>query len=404
MPNKTLISPAIIRHELNAYIIGQNDVKNTLSIIGFNHLLKMLNKDIEDLPTLITLITGGSGTGKTASVNALAKVLGLPFYHIDANVLEPPHNSYNDIYQHIDDYYEQYKNDKHVEHGIFFIDEFDKLFSYDNHGHHNSSYVNSVNNQFLPLFEGKIKKGKKYNLDTSKLLIILGGAFEYVYDKRATLTQSMGFKADFKTKEEQYKPLTKEDIQKYSYIIPEILGRIDVVTGTLPLTQEDYLHIMYECKGAIGIKFETMLKLSGCKEINLNAEDEEEIINKCKDSKYGARLLKSNIFETIKERLMYSAGVDMDTPDKEENSTLSSEGKMLLPAYEAAAMTKDAIQLKLSIMIDKAISEGVNHITIFESMLEPDVTYHLKEINDMGYYVDLIDDGISLPLYKITWE
>lgn len=318
MPKET-ISPAIIKSYLDEYISGQEDLKDVLSLIGYNHALKFLVTDeiqgrYAKLPNLIPLIVGPAGTGKTTAVETLANALNVPFYKIDAGTIDAPHRENYDVSRILADIGSSIDC-----HPIIFVDEFDKLFKYVEGRDNNSGYFNSLISSFLPLLDSSyepisLRYGKTF--DKNKALIILAGAYEYVYDAKYNLQKPIGYSADIFKKHVDY-TITKEDLKTFTCMTPEILSRIDTVVATKPLTKKDYYNILYQCDGGLLRHFESLYIYSG-RPLKISKYKINQIIETCNKSKFGARLLKSCIFEYVKKDLSKSGSHTYSYDDSNE--------------------------------------------------------------------------------------
>lgn len=297
-------SPEQIFHELGKYIKGQEDAKKTLAITSYNHLLRLKRNQVaqEHLaspPRLTVLITGPTGTGKTKLCNVLGNYLNVPFYHIDASFLSSPHGTGDNIQDHLKEYATQNRYKELKNYGIIYVDEVDKLFQYNpNSGDNNSTYNNHVVASLLTYIDGT--NTDLPDLDTSKLLFIFSGSFEYINKLKSGQSRPIGFKTGLT--QDSHAGLSREEIEEYSGIPREFLARLNVITQTYKLSRDEIRDILTNCIDAIIPQFEATFLLSGEK-IDLSSAELDAIIEKIYESKYGMRYCKSVVFEHFKDKI-----------------------------------------------------------------------------------------------------
>lgn len=321
---KTLPKPSEIKEYLDEYVIGQDDAKKYLSVAVYNHYKRLAQEKTDDdveIEKSNIIIVGPTGTGKTLLAKTIAKLLKVPFAIVDATVLTEAGYVGEDIESLLVrllqacDY-----NLKEAERGIVFIDEIDKIARKgDNPSITRDVSGEGVQQGLLKLLEGSVvnvppQGGRKHPeqklipVDTKNILFICGGAFEGIERKIAQRlnTQVVGFGTDSKFRRlEQNRLLhfvAPQDLRSFG-LIPEIIGRLPVLTNLEPLDNEALRRILTEPKNAITKQYEKLFKMDGVK---LEVEDSvlDYIVSKAVEYKLGARGLRS-LFETIMTEAMY---------------------------------------------------------------------------------------------------
>lgn len=321
---KTLPKPSEIKEYLDEYVIGQDDAKKYLSVAVYNHYKRLVQEKTDDdveIEKSNIIIVGPTGTGKTLLAKTIAKLLKVPFAIVDATVLTEAGYVGEDIESLLVrllqacDY-----NLKEAERGIVFIDEIDKIARKgDNPSITRDVSGEGVQQGLLKLLEGSVvnvppQGGRKHPeqklipVDTKNILFICGGAFEGIERKIAQRlnTQVVGFGTDSKFRRlEQNRLLhfvAPQDLRSFG-LIPEIIGRLPVLTNLEPLDNEALRRILTEPKNAITKQYEKLFKMDGVK---LEVEDNvlDYIVSKAVEYKLGARGLRS-LFETIMTEAMY---------------------------------------------------------------------------------------------------
>lgn len=344
-------TPREIKAYLDQYVIGQEDAKETLSIAAYNHYKRINQKIIDDVEIEKSnlLLLGPSGSGKTLLVKTLANFLDVPYTIADATSLTEAGYVGDDVESIITSVLQNCDYDvKKAEHGIVLLDEVDKTAR---KGGDNPSITRDVSGEgvqqgLLKLMEGTIvhvspTMGRKHpekmtiEINTKNMLFICCGAFEGIdrIIKSRKNTKTVGFNTVNNNIDEKTNPLKyiiSDDLRKYG-LIPELLGRLPVITYLNPLKEEDLVRILTEPKNAIIKQYKRLFKLS---DISLRIDDSVyPYIAQCAiKSNLGARSLR-----TIVEKLMSDAMFNLPGSGKKRFHITLKYAKEHLKDFNEAA-------------------------------------------------------------------
>lgn len=328
-----LLKPTEIKNFLDQYVIGQDMAKKIISVAVYNHYKRLMQlpdtEDIEIEKSNIILV-GETGTGKTLLARTVAKMLHVPFTIVDATVLTEAGYVGEDIESLLTRLLQNADYDvKAAEKGIVFIDEIDKIARKgDNPSITRDVSGEGVQQGLLKLLEGSIvnvppQGGRKHPeqkmipVDTKNILFICGGAFEGIEKKIAQRlnTQIVGYGAskirEKVDKDNLLKYIAPQDLRAYG-MIPEIIGRLPVVTHLNPLDRDTLRSILTEPKNALIKQYIKLFKMDN---IELTFADGvlDFIVDKAVEFKLGARGLRS-----ICETIMLDAMFEMPSLGKDE--------------------------------------------------------------------------------------
>ena len=328
-----LLKPIDIKAHLDQYVIGQDNAKKILSVAVYNHYKRLVQppsvdeEEIEIEKSNIIMV-GQTGTGKTLLARTIAKVLNVPFCIADATVLTEAGYVGEDVEAILSRLLQAADYDvKAAQRGIVFIDEVDKIArKSDNPSITRDVSGEGVQQAMLKLLEGAVVQvppqgGRKHpeqkmvSIDTKNILFVCGGAFDgidRVIGKRLS-TQAIGYNSNKKEKVDkdnllQY--ISPQDLKGFG-LIPELIGRLPVLTQLKPLDKEALRQILTEPKNSLTKQYVKLFEMDG---ITLIIEDEvlDYVVEKAIDFKLGARGLRS-ICETIMIDEMF------DGPSNSEN-------------------------------------------------------------------------------------
>ncbi|WP_395627687.1 ATP-dependent Clp protease ATP-binding subunit ClpX [Daejeonella sp.] len=321
---ETLLKPIEIKTHLDQYVIGQDHAKKILSVAVYNHYKRLnqkVGKDEVEIEKSNIIMLGETGTGKTLLAKTIAKVLNVPFCICDATVLTEAGYVGEDVESILTRLLQAADYDVNsAERGIVYIDEVDKIArKSDNPSITRDVSGEGVQQALLKILEGTIvnvppQGGRKHPdqkmipVNTDNILFICGGAFDGIEKKIANRlrTQTVGYKVekdDFEIDlKNLYKYITPQDLKSFG-LIPELIGRLPVITHLNPLDRDTLLNILTEPKNSLIKQYK---KLFEYENVNLEFEKDvmEFIVDKAMEFKLGARGLRS-ICESIMIDAMY---------------------------------------------------------------------------------------------------
>ncbi len=322
------VKPKDIKAYLDQYVIGQDRAKKLLAVAVYNHYKRINHNLVEkpddgvELEKSNILMVGPTGTGKTLMARSIAKFLDVPFTIVDATVLTEAGYVGEDVESILTRLLQEADYDVvKAERGIVFIDEIDKVArKSDNPSITRDVSGEGVQQAMLKLLEGNVvnvppKGGRKHpeqdfvHVNTQNILFICGGAFEGIERRIAQRlnTQIIGFGAAEKQvvdKENLLQYVSAEDLRAYG-LIPEIIGRLPVITYLDQLDREALKRILSEPKNAILKQYAKIFELDG-KKLEIDPEVLDLIVDTSISNKMGARGLRA-ICEKLMSDAMYDA-------------------------------------------------------------------------------------------------
>lgn len=324
LPKFDLKAPAIIKEHLDKYVIGQDEAKKVLSVAVYNHYKRLTQPKKDDDITIEKsniIMVGETGTGKTYLARTIAKILQVPFAIADATVLTEAGYVGEDVESILSRLLQAADfNTELAERGIVYIDEIDKIArKSDNPSITRDVSGEGVQQGLLKLLEGSIvnvppQGGRKHpeqklvQVNTENILFICGGAFDGInrHIAKRINTRPIGFsndrKIDLWDEGSLLRFVTQQDLKSYG-LIPELIGRLPLLTFLNPLDREALKRILTEPKNALVKQYKKLFAMEGV-ELEFSEEVLEYIVDQAMEYKLGARGLRS-ICEAIITDAMY---------------------------------------------------------------------------------------------------
>lgn len=325
LKREDLPRPIEIKEFLDSYVIGQDDAKRFLSVAVYNHYKRLLQQEDSDgveIEKSNIIMVGSTGTGKTLLARTIAKMLHVPFAVVDATVLTEAGYVGEDIESILTRLLQAADYDvKQAERGIVFIDEIDKIArKSDNPSITRDVSGEGVQQGLLKLLEGSIvnvppQGGRKHPeqkmipVDTRHILFVCAGAFDGIEKKIAQRlnTRVVGYTAGLQNRhidrENMLRYIRPQDLKSFG-LIPEIIGRLPILTHLEPLDRDALRNIMTEPKNAITKQYEKLFAMDGIK-VSFTSDMLDFVVDKAIEFKLGARGLRS-IVETIMMDAMFT--------------------------------------------------------------------------------------------------